>query len=238
MESDLTKRRPSIIPGCLPGLPAGWTPSIGTVDEGSSDDEENDGVKSYSSTLSYLPPISNYEIKPYLTIKKFQFQKPSSGEITTMSMAHTYGICVLNTEAEEIIACDHYNNRLLMFDSNTDGRILEIFRGDLATPECVTPRPHHRQQIYITKTHSISLYDLEKKMVIQKLGGEESGHANNRFNSPGGIAVDPANGSVDIYTSFSYVFSLVLEKFICVIDGIIEFVFFHPIFVTLIADGI
>jgi hypothetical protein len=195
MESDLTKRRPSIIPGCLPGLPLGWVPSIDTVEEDSSDEDEHDRSKSHSSPLiSYLPPITSYEVKPYLTIKKFHYQNPSSGQTTTMSMAHTYGICVLNTEAEEIIACDHYNNRLLMFDSNTDGRLLQIFRGDLATPECVTPRPHHRQQIYVTKAHSISLYDLEKKKVIQKLGGEESGHANNRFNIPGGVVVDPSNG--------------------------------------------
>jgi len=196
MESDLTKRRPSIIPGCLPGLPLGWQPSVDTVEEDSSD-EENDSLKAFSSPLiSYLPPITNYETKPYLTIKKFHYQNPSSGQTSTMSMAHTYGICVLNTEAEEIIACDHYNNRLLMFDSNTDGRLLQIFRGDLATPECVTPRPHHRQQIYITKAHSISLYDLEKKKFIQKLGSEESGHANNRFNLPGGVVVDPANGYI------------------------------------------
>jgi hypothetical protein len=185
MESELTKRRPSIIPGFLPGLPAGWTPTIGSVEEGESD-EENDHK---TTTLSYLPAITDYETKPFITIKKFQLNNQS-----TTSMAHTYGICVLNTEEEEIIACDHYNNRLLMFDSNTDGHILEIFRGDLATPECVTPRPHYRQQIYITKAHSISLYDLEKKQFIQKLGTEESGHANNRFNSPSGITVDPANG--------------------------------------------
>ena len=86
------------------------------------------------------------------------------------------------------------NNRLLMFDSTTDGHLKEIFRGDMATPECVAIRPHYQQQIYITKAHSVSLYDLEKKQVIQKLGNEESGHANNRFNSPGGIVVDPANG--------------------------------------------
>ncbi|CAF1233361.1 unnamed protein product [Rotaria sordida] len=196
MESDLTKRRPSVIPGSLPGLPAGWTPSIDTVEEDVSDDEENNS-KSYSSTtISYLPPITNYETKPYLTIKKFQYENPTSGQTTTMSMAHTYGICILNTEAEEIIACDHYNNRLLMFDSNTDGRLLQIFRGDLATPECVAPRPHHKQHIYVTKAHSISLYDLEKKKVIQKLGTEESGHANNRFNLPSGITVDPTNGEI------------------------------------------
>jgi hypothetical protein len=189
MESDLTKRRPSLIPGCLPGVPAGWTPSIDTVEEGGSD-EENDFKKSFSSTsLSDLPSITNYDTTPYLTIKKFQSLNQS-----TMSMAHTHGICVLNTEAEEIIACDHYNNRLLMFDSNTDGHLLEIFRGDIATPECVTPRPHHRQQIYITKAHSISLYDLEKKQFIQKLGCEDNGHGNNRFNSPSGVVVDPANG--------------------------------------------
>lgn len=195
MESDLTKRRPSIIPGSLPGFPPGWTPSVDTVEEDVSDDEENGRSYSFSSPLiSYLPPIKTYEPKSYLTIKKFPYQNPSSGQTTTMSMAHTYGICVLNTEAEEIIACDHYNNRLLMFDSNTDGRLLQIFRGDLATPECVTPRPHHRQQIYVTKAHSISLYDLEKKKIIQKLGSEDSGHANNRFNIPGGVVVDPNNG--------------------------------------------
>jgi hypothetical protein len=194
MESDLTKRRPSLIPGCLPGLPAGWTPTIGSVTEDESDDDENDQKTPYSSsTLSNLSSITNYETKPYLTIKKFQLNNQA-----TMSMAHTYGICVLNTEAEEIIACDHYNNRLLMFDSNTDGHLLEIFRGDMATPECVTARPNYRQQIYITKAHSISLYDLEKKQCIQKLGIEESGHANNRFNSPGGIAVDSVTGYVTI----------------------------------------
>jgi hypothetical protein len=138
--------------------------------------------------------MTNYETKSYLTIKKLHYQSPSSGQTTTTSMAHTYGICVLNTEAEEIIACDHYNNRLLMFDSNENGNLLQIFRGDLATPECVTPRPNYQQQIYVTKAHSISLYDLERKMVIQKLGTEDSGHANNRFNSPSGIVVDPANG--------------------------------------------
>ena len=42
MESDLTKRRPSIIPGCLPGLPMGWTPSIGPLEEGGSDDDDED----------------------------------------------------------------------------------------------------------------------------------------------------------------------------------------------------
>lgn len=187
MESELTKRRPSIIPGCLPGLPAGWTPTIGTVEEGGSDDDENEHK---NSSLSYLPAITEYETKPCLTIKKFQLNNQS----TMSSMAHTYGVCVLNTEEEEIIACDHYNNRLLMFDSNTDGHLLEIFRGDIATPEYVTPRPHYRQQIYLTKAHSISLYDLEKKQFIQKLGSEESGHANNRFNSPSGIAVDPTSG--------------------------------------------
>jgi hypothetical protein len=185
MESELTKRRPSIIPGCLPGLPAGWTPTIDPVEEGGSDDESDHKTIS----LSFLPSITEYETKPCLTIKKFHLNNQS-----TMSMAHTYGVCVLNTDEEEIIACDHYNNRLLMFDSNTDGRLLEIFRGDLATPECVTPRPHYRQQIYITKAHSISLYDLEKKQYIQKLGCEESGHANNRFNSPSGLTVDPTNG--------------------------------------------
>jgi hypothetical protein len=189
MESDLTKRRPSLIPGCLPGLPAGWTPSIDPVEEGDSD-EENDRKRSPSFSTSYLSSITDYDTdKACLTIKKFQ-----SNSQSTMSMAHTYGICVLNTEAEEIIACDHYNNRLLMFDSNTDGRLLEVFRGEMACPECVAPRPHHRQQIYITKAHSISLYDLEKKQVIQKLGCEDSGHANNQFNSPSGIVVDPANG--------------------------------------------
>jgi hypothetical protein len=197
MESELTKRRPSIIPGFLPGLPMGWTPSIGPLEEegGSDDDDDENNPKktSLSNVLSYLPPITDYETKPWLTIKKFL-----SNNQSTMSMAHTYGLCVLNTEDEEVIACDHYNNRLLMFDSNTDGRLLEVFRGDLATPECVTARPYYRQQIYITKAHSISLYDLEKKKFIQRLGCEESGHANNRFNSPSGITVDPANGYVDI----------------------------------------
>ncbi|CAF1513039.1 unnamed protein product [Rotaria sordida] len=189
MESDLTKRRPSLIPGCLPGLPSGWTPIIDSVPENSNDDEDHYKKSFTPSGLSYLPSITSYETKPYLKIKKFQLNNHP-----IMSMAHTHGICVLNTEAEEIIACDHYNNRLLMFDSNTDGRLLDIFRGDMATPECVTPRPHYQQQIYITKAHSISLYDLEKKHVIQKLGSEESGHANNRFKSPCGIVVDPANG--------------------------------------------
>lgn len=191
MESELTKRRPSIIPGCLPGLPAGWTPSIGPLEEGGSDDDEDNNYKksSWSNALTYLPPVTEYETKPSLTIKKFHLNNQA-----TMSMAHTYGICVLNTDEEEIIACDHYNNRLLMFDSNTDGRLLEIFRGDLATPDNVVARPYYRQQIYITKAHSISLYDLEKKQFIQKLGSEESGHANNRFNSPHGIAVDSDNG--------------------------------------------
>ena len=192
MESDLTKRRPSLIPGCLPGLPAGWTPMMGSVDEDENEDgQENDQKTSHpSTTLGHLPSITDYPTKPYMTIKKFHL----SQQATTMSMAHTYGVCVLNTEAEEIIACDHYNNRLLMFDSSTDGRLLEIFRGDLATPECVIPRPHYQQQIYISKAHSISLYDLEKKKCIQKLGSEESGHANNRFNSPSGLAADPDNG--------------------------------------------
>jgi hypothetical protein len=195
MESNLTKRRPSIVPGSLNGLPEGWTPSVDAIDEDRSDDEGNDHSKSYSSALvPSLPSITNYDAKPYLTIKKFHYRNPSTGQSSTMSMAHTYGICILNTEAEEIIACDHYNNRLLMFDTTTDGHLLQIFRGDLATPECVTPRPNYRQQIYVTKAHSISLYDLEKKMVIQKLGSEESGHANNRFNSPSGIVVDPTNG--------------------------------------------
>lgn len=190
MESNLTKRRPSIVPGSLPGLPDGWTPSFDTVDE---DDDRSSAFPS-SALVAALPAISNYETKPYLSIKKLHAENPASGKTTTASMAHTYGICVLNTEAEEIIACDHYNNRLLMFESSGAGNLLEIFRGDLATPECVTPRPNYRQQIYVTKAHSISLYDLEKKQVIQKLGAEESGHANNRFNSPGGIVVDPVNG--------------------------------------------
>ena len=199
MESNLTKRRPSLITG-LPDLSAGWAPAFDTVEEDIDDDDENGLVNRYpSTTLSYLPPIINYETKPYLKIKKFQFENPSSGQTVTSSMAHTHGVCVLNTEAEEIIACDHYNNRLLMFDSNTDGRLLEIFRGDISTPECVTPRPNHRQQIYVTKAHSISLYDLEKKAFIHKLGNETSGHANNRFNSPGGVAVDPNNGYVDAF---------------------------------------
>lgn len=192
MESELTKRRPSIIPGCLPGLPGGWTPSIGTLEEGGSDeDDDNDLKKSmWSNALTYLPPITEYETKPWLTIKKFRLPNQQ----TMSSMAHTHGICVLNTDDEEIIACDHYNNRLLMFDSNTDGRLLESFRGDLATPDNVCARPNYRQQVYVTKAHSISLYDLEKKKFIQKLGGEESGHANNRFSSPTGIAVDSDNG--------------------------------------------
>jgi len=184
MESDLTKRRPSLIPGCSLDLLAGWTPTINSVEEG-----ENDNENFSSSIVPYLPSITSYETKPYLTINKSQLANQSK-----LSMALTYGICVLNTEAEEIIACDHYNNRLLMFDSNTDGHLLDIFRGDLTSPECVTPRPNYRQQIYVTKAHSISLYDLEKKQFIQKLGIEESGHANNRFNLPGGIVVDPDNG--------------------------------------------
>ncbi|CAF2265362.1 unnamed protein product [Rotaria magnacalcarata] len=197
MESDLTKRRPSIIAGCLPGVPAGWTPSVDTVEEDESDNEENEISKSYSSPLvSYLPPITNYETKPYLTIKKFQYENPSSGQTTSMSMAHTHGVCILNTEEEEIIACDYYHNRLLMFDSNKDGRLLEIFRGGLSTPESVTPRPHHRQHIYVTKAHSLLLYDLEKKKVVQQLGTSESGHANNRFNLPRGITVDPTTGEI------------------------------------------
>ncbi|CAF1043315.1 unnamed protein product [Adineta steineri] len=186
MESDLTKRRPSLVPDSFPCFPPGWTPTIPAVEEDDIDDENN-----YSRrVLPYLPTITSYDTKPHMTIKKFQLNNHSS------SMAHTYGICVLNTEAEEIIACDHYNNRLLMFDSTTDGRLLESFRGDIATPECVTTRPNHPQQIYITKAHSISLYDLEKKQFIQKLGIEESGHANNRFNLPGGIVVDPENGEI------------------------------------------
>jgi hypothetical protein len=194
MESSLTKRRPSLVTGGLPELPAGWTPSFNTVEEDlDDDDEQNAHLDAYPPTsLSYLPSITSYETKPYLIIKKFQ--NPSASLTTSASMAHTHGVCVLNTEAEEIIACDHYNNRLLMFDSTSDGRLLEIFRGDLSTPECVTPRPNHRQQIYVTKAHSISLYDLEKKVIIQKLGGDVSGHANNRFNSPAGVVVDPDNG--------------------------------------------
>ena len=187
MESELTKRRPSIIPGFLPGLPSEWTSTMGPIEE----DENDDGkISTKSCLLSYLPSITNYKTKPYLTIKRFHLNNKS----TAMSMAHTHGICILNTDAEEVIACDHYNNRLLMFDSSTDGRLLEIFRGDMSTPECVTPRPHYSKQIYITKAHSLSLYDLEKKRFIQKLGIEESGHANNRFNSPCGIVADPANG--------------------------------------------
>ncbi|CAF0953565.1 unnamed protein product [Rotaria sordida] len=199
MESDLTKRRPSLIPGCLPGLPSGWTPIIDSVPESSNDDEDHYKKSFTPSGLTYLPSITSYETKPYLKIKKFQLNNHP-----IMSMAHTHGICVLNTEAEEIIACDHYNNRLLMFDSNTDGRLLDIFRGDMATPECVTPRPHYQQQIYITKAHSISLYDLEKKHVIQKLGSEESGHANNRFKSPCGIVVDPANGEIYVCDTWNH----------------------------------
>lgn len=187
MESDLTKRRPSIIPGWLPGLPSGWTPTVDAVDESPKDDAEF-AHKFFASNLVYLPSVTNYETKPYLTIKKFNLNNQAS-----MSMAHTHGVCVLNTEGEQVIACDHYNNRLLMFDSN-DGHLLEIFRGDMATPECVASRPHYQQQIYITKAHSISLYDLEKKQTIQKLGCEEGGHANNRFSSPGGISVDATNG--------------------------------------------
>ena len=223
MESNLTKRRPSLVPGSLPGLPPAWTPSIDPVDEDASDDESTSRSNSYPSTsLCFLPSITDYDKKPYMTIKKFHVPNPASTQRTTMSMAHTYGVCVLNTEAEEIIACDHYNNRLLMFDSSTDGRLLEIFRGDLATPECVTPRPHYRQQIYVTKAHSVSLYDLEKKMCIQKLGSEESGHGNNRFNLPGGIAIDQSNGFVDRHAL--YLTSLIcfgaLEKSTCAIRGI------------------
>ena len=189
MESDLTKRRPSLIPGCLPGVPAGWTPMFGSLGE----KEEEDAESPHSSaSLSFLPPIDSYPTKPFLTIKKFR----RANDQTTLSMAHTHGVCVLNTEEEEILACDHYNNRLLLFDSATDGRLLEVFRGDLATPECVVARPFYRQQVYLTKAHSLSLYDLEKKTCIQKLGTEEQGHANNRFNSPTGLAVDANNGSV------------------------------------------
>lgn len=109
-------------------------------------------------------------------------------------MAHTYGMCVLNTDAEELIVCDHYNNRLLMFDTQTDGRLIDVFRGDLVSPECVATRPNHPHQVYVTKAHSLSLYDLDRKQFIQRLGIEESGHANNRFNLPGGVTVDPTNG--------------------------------------------
>lgn len=190
MESDLTKRRPSIIPGFLPGLPDGWTPTIQSVEESTNEDERFEKISSGpTKTLSHLPSITSYETKPYLTIQKFHLNGHPA-----MSMAHTHGVCVLNTDAEQIIACDHYNNRLLMFDSNNDGNLLEIFRGDMATPECVIAHPHCPQQIYVTKAHSLSLYDLEKKQFIQKLGSEESGHANNRFNSPCGAVVDPANG--------------------------------------------
>ncbi|CAF3124279.1 unnamed protein product [Rotaria socialis] len=191
MESDLTKRRPSVIPGWSPVLPAGYIPAIPPVDDTASDTEQDAKNSSTSNRLSHLPSITSYETKPYLRIKKFHFNNQAA-----MSMAHTHGICVLNTDEEQIIACDHYNNRLLMFDSNTDGRLLEIFRGDMATPECVASRPHYQHQIYITKAHSISLYDLEKKQFIHQLGSEESGHANNRFNSPGGMSVDPANGEI------------------------------------------
>ena len=195
MESNLTKRRPSLIPGCSPNLSLGWSPSFDAVEEDSNDDEENEHVnQKFSSDLPFLPAISNYDMKPHLKIKKFQYQNASTGQTVSTSMAHTHGICVLNTEEEQVIACDYYNNRLLMFDSNTDGRLLEIFRGDLTTPECVAPRPNHPKQIYISKAHSISLYDLEKKTFIHKLGNDTSGHANNRFNSPGGLAIDSDNG--------------------------------------------
>ena len=236
MESNLTKRRPSIVPGYLPDLSNIRAPSVETVKE------EEDRSKKYSSStfIESLPSITNYETKPYLTIRKLQYENPPTGRTTHTSMAHTHGICVLNTEAEEIIACDHYNNRLLMFDSNDNGKLLQIFRGDLATPECVTPRPNYRQQIYVTKAHSICLYDLEKKTFIQKLGIEESGHANNRFNSPTGIVVDPDNGYLNLIlverTTPSMIF--LLARFTCVIRGIIESACFRQIFVMLIVDGI
>ncbi|CAF0771880.1 unnamed protein product [Adineta steineri] len=200
MESLLTKRRPSIVPGYLPDSSDTQTLSVGTANENKNTDVHPKFISSSSSSslVTSLPSITNYETKSYFTLKKFHYENASSGRAspTPMSIAHTYGICVLNTDAEEIIVCDHYNNRLLMFDSNANGNLLQIFRGDLATPECVTPRPNYPQQIYVTKAHSLSLYDLEKKMVIQKLGTEESGHANNRFNSPSGIAVDPTNGEI------------------------------------------
>ena len=75
MESELTKRRPSIVQGSLPGLPLGWSPSIETVEEDDSDFDENDEIRNHSSPLiSSLPSITTYENKPYLTIKKFQYQ--------------------------------------------------------------------------------------------------------------------------------------------------------------------
>lgn len=235
MESDLTKRRPSLIPGLLPGLPAGWTPTIGSVSEDEQEDEQENRSQYSSGTIAHLPSIGDYDTKPFLTIKKFR----RSNDQTTMSMAHTYGVCVLNTEEEEILACDHYNNRLLLFDSASDGRLLEIFRGDLATPECVVARPFYRQQVYLTKAHSLSLYDLEKKTFIQKLGSEENGHANNRFNSPSGLAVDPNNGFVRaINRDSSIEFSFSLEKCTCATHGIIGFASFRPIFVMSIVDGI
>lgn len=249
MESDLTKRRPSLIPGCLPGVPAGWTPMVGSLGENDqeNENEDEDNLKSCHSSaiLDFLPPIDSYQTKSFLTIKKFR--RPN--DQTTMSMAHTHGICVLNTEEEEILACDHYNNRLLLFDSATDGRLLEIFRGDLATPECVVARPFYRQQIYITKAHSLSLYDLEKKTFIQKLGTEEQGHANNGFNSPNGLAVDPNSGQVLLLLSYFFVvtknfinmfsfFFCSTEKFICAIHGIIVSAYFLQIFAMLIVVGI
>jgi hypothetical protein len=194
MESNLTKRRPSIIPGSLSDLPDGWTPSFDPVEE-DANDEENETIEQYPSiTLAYLPSVRTYETKAFLKIKKFTYQSQTNNQLISSSMAHTHGLCVLNTEAEEIVACDYYNNRLLMFDSTSDGHLLEIFRGDLSTPECVTPRPNHPHHVYVTKAHSICLYDLQRKKIIQKLGSENSGHANNRFNAPGGIAVDPNNG--------------------------------------------
>lgn len=195
MESSLTKRRPSLIPGSSDEPTLLWSPSFDTVFEDSSDDETNETAKRRKSDIiDYLPSITEYEKNPSLIIKKFQYKNPSTGQTTNTSMAHTHGLCILNTEEEQIIACDHFNNRLLMFDSINDGQLLEMFRGELSTPECVAARPHYRQQIYVTKAHSLALYDLEKKVFIRTLGNDTDGHANNRFHSPGGVTVDPENG--------------------------------------------
>ena len=43
------------------------------------------------------------------------------------------------------------------------------------------------QQIYVKKAHSLSLYDIEKKMFVRKLGSEEIGH---RFTLPQSNAID------------------------------------------------
>ncbi|CAF1384768.1 unnamed protein product [Didymodactylos carnosus] len=188
MEHDLTKRRPSIIPGTLPLL-GSWTPTIPSLEE-----EE---CSAGGTLLSYLPPISSYDTKPVLTIKKF-----SSPTIAQTSIAHTYGICLLDTDDEQLIVCDHYNNRLIMFNSN-DGSLIDIFR-QISVPESVCIRPNHPQQIYVTKAHSLNLYDIEKKQIIQKLGSEESGHANNRFNLPCGIVVDPGNGEIYMCDSWNH----------------------------------